>query len=91
MVDVGGARPSESDAAWVIGLGLAEALAHAAPDVPREKYAELGRALPPPLPAHQDDLVLFDGVLPMLDALQARGHTGWPWPPASRAAAWTRR
>ena len=42
VVDVGGARPSDSDAAWVIGLGLGEALARAAPDVPREKYAELG-------------------------------------------------
>ncbi len=51
VVDVGGAMPSEHDAAWVIGLGLAEALARAAPDVPREKYPGAGRALPLPLPA----------------------------------------
>ncbi|MEJ8815342.1 HAD-IA family hydrolase [Variovorax ureilyticus] len=74
VVDVGGARPSESDAAWVIGLGLAEALAKAAPDVPREKYPELGARYRYHYLQHQDDVVLFDGVLPMLDALRARGH-----------------
>jgi len=74
VVDVGGARPSESDAAWVIGLGLAEALARAAPDVPKEKYAELGARYRFHFLQHQDDLVLFDGVLEMLDALRARGH-----------------
>lgn len=74
VVDVGGARPNERDAAWVIGLGLAEALARAAPDVPKEKYAELGHRYRYHYLQHQDDLVLFDGVLPMLDALRARGH-----------------
>ena len=74
VVDVGGAKPTEKDAAWVIGLGLAEALAKAAPDVPREKYAELGARYRHHYLQLQDDLVLFDGVLPMLDALKARGH-----------------
>ncbi|MDH6590888.1 phosphoglycolate phosphatase [Variovorax sp. TBS-050B] len=74
VVDVGGAKPSENDASWVIGLGLAEALARAAPDVPREKYAELGARYRYHYLQHQDDLVLFDGVLQMLDALRARGH-----------------
>lgn len=74
VVDVGGAKPNENDAAWVIGLGLAEALARAAPDVPKEKYAELGARYRFHYLQHQDDLVLFDGVLPMLDALHARGH-----------------
>jgi len=74
VVDVGGARPSDSDAAWVIGLGLSEALARAAPDVPREKYAELGARYRFHYMRHHDDLVLFDGVLPLLDALRSRGH-----------------
>ncbi len=74
VVDVGGARPSEHDAAWVIGLGLAEALARAAPDVPKEKYAELGARYRFHYLQRQGDLVLFDGVLPLLDALRARGH-----------------
>jgi phosphoglycolate phosphatase len=74
VVDVGGARPHESDAAWVIGLGLAEALARAAPDVPKEKYVELGARYRHHYLQHQDDLVLFDGVLSMIDALKSRGH-----------------
>ncbi|MGQ3130218.1 MULTISPECIES: HAD family hydrolase [unclassified Variovorax] len=74
VVDVGGAKPSEDDAAWVIGLGLAEALARAAPDVPKEKYPELGARYRYHYLQHQDDIVLFGGVLPMLDALRARGH-----------------
>jgi len=74
VVDVGGVRPTEQDAAWVIGLGLGEALARAAPDVPREKYAELGVRYRHHYMRHHDDLVLFDGILPMLDALLAREH-----------------
>ena len=72
--DVGGARPSDLDAAWVIGLGLGEALARAAPDVPREKYSELGARYRHHYMQHHDDLVLFEGVLPLLDALHGRGH-----------------
>ena len=34
--DVGGTVPSDTDASYVIGMGLMAALAHAAPDVPRE-------------------------------------------------------
>jgi len=74
VVDVGGVRPSDDTAAWVIGLGLAEALARAAPDVPKEKYLELGARYRYHYVQHQDDLVLFKGVLPMLDMLRANGH-----------------
>ena len=38
VVDVGGAMPTDKAAAYVIGMALAEALAHAAPDVPPERY-----------------------------------------------------
>jgi phosphoglycolate phosphatase len=74
VVDVGGARPSDEAAAYVIGLGLMQALAHAAPDVPQAKYPELGARYRHHYLAHQDDISLFDGVLPMLGALRARGH-----------------
>lgn len=74
VVDVGGSKPSDADASWVIGLGLGEALARAAPDVPKEKYAELGARYRYHYLQHQDDVVLFDGVLPMLKALRSRGH-----------------
>lgn len=74
VADVGGAIPSDRDASYVIGMGLMEALAHAAPDVPRERYAELGASYRRHYLAHQDDLSLFDGVLPMLAALRERHH-----------------
>jgi len=72
--DVGGAVPSDKEAAYVIGMGLMEALAHAAPDVPPEKYPELGNRYRFHYLKHQDDLSLFHGVLPLLDDLRARGH-----------------
>ena len=72
--DVGGARPTDEAAAYVIGMALTQALAHAAPDVPAEKYPELGNRYRYHYLRHQDDLALFSGVLPMLEALQARGH-----------------
>ena len=74
VVDVGGRLPTDREAAYVIGLALPQALAHAAPDVPSEKYAELTARYRHHYLRHQDDLVLFEGVLPMLDALHARGH-----------------
>lgn len=74
VADVGGAVPTDRDAAYVIGMGLMEALAHAAPDVPRERYAELGASYRRHYINHQDDLSLFDGVLPMLADLRARRH-----------------
>jgi phosphoglycolate phosphatase len=72
--DVGGTVPSDREAAYVIGMGLMQALAHAAPDVPQEKYPELGARYRFHYTNHQDDLVLFDGVLPMLGDLKQRHH-----------------
>lgn len=72
--DVGGTVPTDEAAGYVIGLGLMQALAHAAPDVPQDKYPELGARYRHHYVAHQNDLSLFDGVLAMLAALRARGH-----------------
>jgi len=74
VVDVGGSMPSEKQAAYVIGLGLMQALAHAAPDVPQERYKELGARYRHHYIAHQNDLSLFEGVLPLLNELKARHH-----------------
>lgn len=74
VVDVGGAMPSDKAAAYVIGMGLMQALAHAAPDVPQEKYPELGARYRHHYTAQQRDLSLFDGVLPLLDELKGRHH-----------------
>jgi phosphoglycolate phosphatase len=74
VVDVGGNMPTDKAAAYVIGMGLAQALAHAAPDVPKEKYPELGARYRHHYIAQQNDLSLFEGVLPLLDELKSRHH-----------------
>ena len=72
--DAGGTVPSDEDASYVIGLGLMQALAHAAPDVPREKYPLLGERYKHHYSLHQNDITLFPGVLAMLDDLRERQH-----------------
>lgn len=72
--DVGGTVPTDKEAAYVIGMGLMQALAHAAPDVPPEKYVELGNRYRFHYVRHQDDLSLFEGVLPLLNDLREQGH-----------------
>lgn len=72
--DVGGTMPSDADASYVIGLGLMQALAHAAPDVPKEKYPELGARYKFHYARHQDDIALFAGILELLDHLKARQY-----------------
>ncbi len=74
VVDVGGRMPTDKAASYVIGMGLMQALAHAAPDVSREKYPELGARYRFHYASHQNDLSLFDGVLPLLGDLKARHH-----------------
>ncbi|MBA3771780.1 MAG: HAD-IA family hydrolase [Ramlibacter sp.] len=74
VVDVGGRMPTDKAASYVIGMGLMQALAHAAPDVPKEKYPELGARYRFHYASHQNDLSLFDGVLPLLGDLKARHH-----------------
>jgi phosphoglycolate phosphatase len=72
--DVGGTVPSDEAAAYVIGLGLMQALAHAAPDVPKERYALLGERYRHHYVRQQNRISLFEGVLPMLQSLRERGH-----------------
>lgn len=72
--DLGTPVPSDRDASYVIGLGLAEALQHAAPQLPRERYRELGERYRHHYFASQESIVLFDGTLEMLHALKARRH-----------------
>ena len=72
--DMGVAVPSDRDASYVIGMGLVEALQHAAPGLSRERYPELGQRYRHHYVARQHELSLFDGTLPMLKALKARHH-----------------
>ena len=74
VLDVGGAKPTDEAASYVIGMALMPALAHAAPDVPKEKYPLLGERYRHHYLATQHDISLFDGVLPMLADLKRRHH-----------------
>jgi phosphoglycolate phosphatase len=55
-------------------MGLMQALAHAAPDVPPELYPQLGERYRHHYFARQHDITLFQGVLPLLSDLKARNH-----------------
>jgi phosphoglycolate phosphatase len=72
--DIAVAVPSDADAAYVIGLGLHDALQHAVPGLPPARYPELGKRYRHHYLANQDELVLFPGTLAMLQALKARQH-----------------
>jgi phosphoglycolate phosphatase len=72
--DIGVAVPSDVDAAYVIGLGLVDALRHAAPGLRPEDYPELGRLYRRHYIARQHELSMFPGTLEMLDALKVRQH-----------------
>jgi len=72
--DLGYPAPTSEAAAWIIGMDLGRALAHAAPEVPLEKYPELSLRYRYHYLQHQDDLSLFDGILPMLHDLRQHGY-----------------
>jgi phosphoglycolate phosphatase len=66
--------PSSERAAYVIGLGLHDALQHAVPGLPEARYPELGRRYRHHYFARQHELVLFPGTLELLQALKSRNH-----------------
>jgi phosphoglycolate phosphatase len=72
--DIGHTVPTDEQAAYVIGLGLHQALEHAAPGLPKERYPELAQHYRKHYWASQDQLVLFAGTLEMLQDLKARQH-----------------
>jgi phosphoglycolate phosphatase len=72
--DIGVAVPSDEAAAYVIGLGLHDALQHAVPGLPPERYPELGRRYRHHYLARQHELVLFEGALEMLQSLKDSHH-----------------
>jgi len=72
--DLGLTVPSDTQASYVIGMGLAEALQHAAPELPPERYRELAERYRHHYLARQHEIVFFDGTLSMLVDLKARQH-----------------
>lgn len=74
VVDLGGARPDAGAAAQVIGLSLGPALARVAPDIAPGRELALRNRYLYHWARHQDDVQLFEGVLPLLHALRRKGH-----------------
>ncbi len=72
--DVSARRPTQKQASHVIGLNLIEALAHAAPHVPKEQYPLLGERYRHHFFAQQDDIRFFDGVIDLLQDLKAKHY-----------------
>jgi phosphoglycolate phosphatase len=72
--DVGMPVPSTQEAAYVIGLGLRDALMHVAPSLSAERYPELAQRYRHHYLGSQHALVLFDGTLAMLQSLKQRNH-----------------
>jgi protease-4 len=75
--------PSDEEAAYVIGLGLHEALQKVVPGLPPERYPELGQRYRHHYFAAQHEISLFQGTLEMLAALGPppladRGHRQEP-------------
>ncbi len=72
--DVGGTVPSLDVAKYVIGMSLQSALKHAAPDVRDDQMVQLTNRYRYHYLKRQEEVNLFDGVLPLLDQLTASGH-----------------
>jgi len=72
--DLGVPTPNDRDASYVIGMGLREALEHAAPSLPPERYRELGLRYRHHYMARQHELLLFEGAWALLQALKGRNH-----------------
>ena len=73
-VDLGLPMPSAERSAYVIGLGLRDALEHVVPELPPQRYGELAQRYRHHYIASQHELSLFQGTLDMLRELKSRHH-----------------
>ncbi len=72
--DIGYPEPSLDDARYVIGLGLADALAHVAPALARERHPELAARYRHHHLAGEADIALFPGARELLGDLGSQGY-----------------
>jgi phosphoglycolate phosphatase len=72
--DLGVAVPNDRQASFVIGLGLIDAMRHAAPGLADERYPELARRYRHHYFNDVHEVTLFDGVPALLEALKDRHH-----------------
>lgn len=66
--------PADSQARHVIGLGLVDAMRHAVPDLPPDRYQAMVDRYRFHYLAGDHQLTLFEGVPQMLERLQGAGH-----------------
>lgn len=72
--DLGLQVPDDSRARHVIGLGLVDAMRHAVPDLPIERYQAMVERYRFHYLSGDHELTLFDGVPGMLERLKDTGH-----------------
>ncbi len=73
--DLGFPVPDDARARHVIGLGLVDAMRHAVPELPPERYQEMADRYRFHYLSGDHELNLFEGVESMLARLAAAGHT----------------
>ena len=72
--DCGLPVPSTERASYIIGLGLHDAMQHAMPGLPVERYPELARQYRRHWFARQHEVVFFDGIVDLVATLKTRQH-----------------
>jgi len=72
--DLGIQAPSDERARHIIGLGLLDALRHALPDLPIERYPEVAERYRHHYLSRDQDLLLFDGAAALIEELKLAGH-----------------
>ena len=72
-IDLGLPEPPEARARHVIGLGLADALGHAVPDLPSHRYDDMVERYRHHYLSRDQGLRLFQGIPELLQELSAQG------------------
>jgi phosphoglycolate phosphatase len=72
--DLGIEPPSDERASHIIGLGLIDALRHALPDLPVERYQAVDERYRHHYLSRDQDLLLFDGAVELIAELAAAGY-----------------
>ncbi|MCF8199281.1 MAG: HAD-IA family hydrolase [Sulfuritalea sp.] len=72
--DLGIQPPSDDRAHHIIGLGLIDALRHALPDLPADRYQDVAQRYRHHYLSRDQDLLLFEGVVELIEELTQAGH-----------------
>lgn len=72
--DLGIDAPSDQRAQHIIGLGLIDALRHALPDLPAERYQDVAERYRHHYLLRDQELLLFDGAAELIDELRSAGY-----------------